>query len=167
MVYTRLMCNYFSIGVESRIGIGFDKSRTGSACCNQAVYGWEGLKKMCCTPRTNRINEVIDHMSSVDKDTGIEKIIFATGLKTQSDHYINGSPVSFVCTNINQMMGGKAKMWESGKGKNLGISDKNGQAMRSDSMKMKDQSTHDDDQLEFAIISSVIHLALGKGQRVA
>ena len=39
--------------------------------------------------------------------------------------------------------------------------------MRSDSMKMKDQSTHDDDQLEFAIISSVIHLALGKGQRVA
>jgi Diacylglycerol kinase accessory domain len=24
-VYSKLMCNYFSIGVESRVGLGFDK----------------------------------------------------------------------------------------------------------------------------------------------
>ena len=32
---------------------------------------------------------------------------------------------------------------------------------------MKDQASHDDDALEFETISSVVHLALGKGLRVA
>lgn len=31
------MCNYFSIGVESRIGVGFDRYRTKSAFLNKLV----------------------------------------------------------------------------------------------------------------------------------
>lgn len=38
LMHKRLMCNYFSIGIESRIGMGFDKKRTGSACCNKTKY---------------------------------------------------------------------------------------------------------------------------------
>jgi hypothetical protein len=39
LVYRRLMCNYYSIGVESRIGLGFDKQRTGSKLCNDIAPG--------------------------------------------------------------------------------------------------------------------------------
>jgi diacylglycerol kinase (ATP) len=54
-IYQRPMCNYFSIGVESRIGLGFDKRRTGNVCCNKFFYFTEGLKKMfgcCCLTKT-------------------------------------------------------------------------------------------------------------------
>lgn len=40
------MCNYFSFGVDSRIGYGFDKHRTKYVCGNKCVYCWEGFKKM-------------------------------------------------------------------------------------------------------------------------
>ena len=45
---TRSMSNYFSIGEESRAGLGFDKKRTTKICCNKFVYFCEGLKKLCC-----------------------------------------------------------------------------------------------------------------------
>ena len=105
--YTKLMCNYFSIGVESRIGLGFDKRRTGSVFCNKLCYGWEGLKKMCCCcVRTQRIRQVIDYVSAIDHLTGSDKILFATNPKKETESFIKGNPVSFVCTNINSMMGG-------------------------------------------------------------
>lgn len=48
------MCNYFSFGVDARIGYGFDKKRTSSAFCNKIVYCCEGFKKMFLSnPTTN------------------------------------------------------------------------------------------------------------------
>ena len=124
------MCNYFSIGIESRIGLGFDKKRTGSAAMNDAWYGWEGFKKMCCIDcktKTKRIREVINYMAKLDPITGEETIIFATDIETKSEHYISGNPSSFVCTNIPQMMGGKMKLWASSKNKELGLMNNQGQ----------------------------------------
>ena len=47
-------------------------------------------------------------------------------------------------------MGGRANMWKSGHGKNLGISDKEGKVYRhQDANHLSDKSSHDDDQLEF------------------
>jgi len=48
--YHRLMTNYFSIGLDARIGLGFDKSRSRYRWCNKFIYCWEGLKKICCLP---------------------------------------------------------------------------------------------------------------------
>jgi diacylglycerol kinase (ATP) len=42
----KLSCNYFSIGIESRIGLGFDKHRTKSQIGNKMIYGMESVKKM-------------------------------------------------------------------------------------------------------------------------
>lgn len=56
------MCNYFSLGVESRVGLGFEKKRTGNAFCNKVVYGWEGLKKFCCK-RTLKIKDALDYVA--------------------------------------------------------------------------------------------------------
>ncbi len=44
------MCNYFSFGVESKIGIGFDLNRTEKASMNKCVYCWEGFKRMFYNP---------------------------------------------------------------------------------------------------------------------
>mmetsp|Transcript_9627 Transcript_9627/g.9583 ORF Transcript_9627/g.9583 Transcript_9627/m.9583 type:complete len:149 (-) Transcript_9627:359-805(-) len=46
--YQRLMTNYFSIGLDARIGLGFDKRRSKKKCFNKCIYVWEGFKKMCC-----------------------------------------------------------------------------------------------------------------------
>jgi diacylglycerol kinase (ATP) len=54
------MCNYFSIGVEARVGLGFEKKRTSKVCCNKCVYFIEGIKKICCLKRTKKIRDVID-----------------------------------------------------------------------------------------------------------
>ncbi len=161
MVYTRLMCNYFSIGIESRIGLGFDKHRTSSAVCNKMWYTWEGLKKMCCCSSTKKIRDVVKSVTAVEN--GKEELIFTTDPKsTDPVHRLRGNPVSLVCTNINSMMGGRANMWKSGSGKDLGISDKDGKVMRhADANHLSDKSSHDDDQLEFQTIASVFHLPLG------
>lgn len=58
-------------------------------------------------------------------------------------------------------------MWESGRNKDLGLKDSMGKRIPRESIKFKDQASHDDEFLEFEVISSIFHLALGKGNRVA
>jgi len=55
---TKKMCNYFSFGVDSRIGFGFDKHRTTSVLGNKCVYCWEGFKKMFI--KTARMKDIVD-----------------------------------------------------------------------------------------------------------
>ncbi|KRX07365.1 ATP-NAD kinase-like domain [Pseudocohnilembus persalinus] len=43
--YSRTMSNYFSIGVDARVGLGFDKKRTQSRSQNKCIYCLEGIKK--------------------------------------------------------------------------------------------------------------------------
>lgn len=66
LVLKRLMSNYFSIGLDARIGLGFDKHRTTSKCCNKFMYCWEGLKKMCCCVKTARIPELVNKLECAD-----------------------------------------------------------------------------------------------------
>lgn len=69
------MCNYFSIGIESRIGLGFEKSRSDHYIKNKCIYGWEGIKKMCCVAKTAKIKNVVDYVSKIGPD-GSESIMF-------------------------------------------------------------------------------------------
>ena len=89
LMYRRLMCNYFSVGIESRIGMGFEKKRTGSACCNKTKYFQEGLKKMfgCCT-KTLKIKEIIEYVSAVDFE-GNDKVLFASSKTMQTERYLS------------------------------------------------------------------------------
>lgn len=54
------MANYFSLGIDARIGLGFDKHRSNNACCNKVVYCMEGFKKMFLS--TQRIKKVVDSL---------------------------------------------------------------------------------------------------------
>jgi diacylglycerol kinase (ATP) len=58
--FHKVMGNYFSIGVESRIGVGFDRNRTTSQSCNKCVYICEGAKKNFA--RTVRVDEILDSL---------------------------------------------------------------------------------------------------------
>lgn len=64
--FNRLMCNYMSIGLESRVGLGFEKKRQNSALGNKCCYAWEGIKKMCCLTRTKKVKDVILNVSTKD-----------------------------------------------------------------------------------------------------
>ena len=91
--FTRLMSNYFSIGLDARIGLGFDKHRTTSKCCNRFMYFWEGLKKMCCCVKTARIPELVQKIicadsvlvDSSDDNSGLVKntsVLLALNIRT-------------------------------------------------------------------------------------
>lgn len=70
---TRLMSNYFSLGVDARIGLGFDKARTRSQVRNKMVYAWEGFKKLCCLP----VTDLKDFLYSFeDLDPAAPKLIY-------------------------------------------------------------------------------------------
>lgn len=60
------MLNYFGIGEDARIAMGFEVKRTANKCTNEVVYFWEGLKKWCCNP-TRRIKNQLEYMGT-EKD---------------------------------------------------------------------------------------------------
>jgi len=140
--FKKLMCNYFSFGVDSRIGYGFDKGRTKSRCGNKVVYAWEGFKKFFTkTPRLNDIVENIQNVKIIDegeevplKEVKMEKMQYTSddflmypnnGLemaRADSKTYMNvsvikGNPSVFLCLNIPSYMGGASDPWRSAKGK--------------------------------------------------
>ena len=47
ITYRRIFQNYMSIGMDARIGLGFEKKRTKSTFYNKVRYAWEGFKKSC------------------------------------------------------------------------------------------------------------------------
>ena len=64
--YSRLMTNYFSTGLDARIGLGFDKKRSKNKNKNKCVYFWEGVKKMFCLP-VPRVTEYTASLYQSDK----------------------------------------------------------------------------------------------------
>ena len=69
-VFERDMINYFGIGEDGRIGMGFEMNRTSSRCCNKAVYGLIGgcyFFCPCCCSRGLTITEQIEYMRTLKK----------------------------------------------------------------------------------------------------
>lgn len=66
------MVNYFSIGVDAQIGMGFDKHRTHNRVCNRCVYTCEGIKKCMCH-RNRSIRTIIDYLAR-----GEDEIVFSS-----------------------------------------------------------------------------------------
>ncbi len=112
--YKRMMSNYFSVGSDARVGLGFDKKRTTSKCCNKCCYGCEGFKKLWCCSKTLKVKQMVNCVYSTDQE-GNNKIVFAASRQMDSDTYLSGDPITLVLTNINSYMGGRLNVWEEGK----------------------------------------------------
>jgi diacylglycerol kinase (ATP) len=139
-----LMCHSFSMGIDARIGLGFEWRRTGSRFGNQFCYFWEGLKRLCCCccDRTMKIKEIVSRFSilknwihspdenfdeikeeeeEMKREDSInseeeEWVLFATSKEEAkgAEPILRGDPQSLVCTNIEQIMGGRVKIWKGG-----------------------------------------------------
>ncbi len=62
------------MGIDARIGLGFDRNRTQSALRNKCVYCWEGFKKLFL--QMQKMNQVIDSLEELhekDLNEGIVK----------------------------------------------------------------------------------------------
>lgn len=100
LVLTRLMSNYFSIGLDARIGLGFDKHRTTSKCCNRFFYFWEGLKKMCCCVKTARIPELV------------KKVVCAESVLVDNNSALARDTSVLLALNIRTYGGGENYVWD-------------------------------------------------------
>lgn len=100
-IYSRLMTNYFSIGLDARIGLGFDKKRSKNKYKNRMIYCWEGLKKMCCLPvprvkriTTSLVEEETKYIFNNSENTGQlpadTTVLLALNSRTYGggDHYV-------------------------------------------------------------------------------
>eukprot|EP00916_Digyalum_oweni_P001128 GHVL01002235.1.p1 GENE.GHVL01002235.1~~GHVL01002235.1.p1 ORF type:complete len:256 (-),score=49.02 GHVL01002235.1:1351-2118(-) len=102
-----IMINYFSFGVESRIGLGFDRHRRNSAAANKLVYANEGFKKMF--KKTANIPSLI---SQVYRDVDEKEEI----IDTEKGPTFKGSPASLVAINTCSFAGG-CSIWQNCVGK--------------------------------------------------
>ena len=100
---TRLMSNYFSLGVDARIGLGFDKARTRSQFKNKAVYAWEGFKKLCCLPVTE-LQEFLTRFEDLDPSDG--KLIYDVEEKPLVDSF-----VTIIAQNITTYAANDHQLW--------------------------------------------------------
>ena len=150
LLFQRLMSNYFSIGLDARIGLGFDKHRTKTKCCNKIMYCWEGFKKMFCCLKTPRIPEII---SSINCN---EEVI----IDNNSEEFALPSDTSvLLALNIRTYAGGDNYVWEKA---------------RSLSQKKWNKQSANDGALELMIFRGKLGLGLeqikctqGQAKRVA
>jgi diacylglycerol kinase (ATP) len=101
-VLVKPMCNYFSVGIESRVGLGFDKKRTTSAFRNKVRYVLEGLKKSVMS--FTRIKEMIE--DCVVEENGKTRTLFSTTDSSSKVPKLVGDPISLIFLNINSFAGG-------------------------------------------------------------
>eukprot|EP00923_Selenidium_pygospionis_P021138 GHVN01036412.1.p1 GENE.GHVN01036412.1~~GHVN01036412.1.p1 ORF type:complete len:137 (-),score=7.72 GHVN01036412.1:436-846(-) len=125
------MSNYFSMGVESRIGIGFDKRRTTSKFGNKWAYFTEGLKKsfLSSTPKVeDLINSMIrmsdqasaDPMEFVAKCAECENergtLVFSTRSTTEAGQPVLSDCASLIAINIPSFASGN-DIWANAVGR--------------------------------------------------
>ncbi|EDO08039.2 Diacylglycerol kinase accessory domain family protein [Babesia bovis T2Bo] len=75
-----VMGNYFSIGVDARIGRGFDRLRSQSSLVNKLIYLWQGTKNTF--RRSIRVDKQIDKMLSGES---YSKTVFTTEMGNLSN----------------------------------------------------------------------------------
>ncbi|KAH0474223.1 MAG: hypothetical protein KVP17_000717 [Porospora cf. gigantea B] len=100
-----LMSNYFSIGIESRIGVNFDRRRKNNQVRNKFVYFEEGFKKVLFG-NTVPIDKTVQRMTNGDS------VIF----DNHGSKKLLPSTMSLVGINI-PSFGGGMSIWEDAKPK--------------------------------------------------
>ncbi|CAG9473576.1 diacylglycerol kinase, putative [Plasmodium vivax] len=92
------MSNYFSIGIDSRIGRGFERHRQNSAFFNKLIYVIEGFKKIIFK-KNIPVNLIIDKMVT---GKNYDDVIFTTSHNdsTSPPPPLLKKAMSIICVNI-------------------------------------------------------------------
>lgn len=164
--------NYFSVGIESRIGIGFDRHRKNSAFRNKLVYMTEGLKKNLFHRRV-KLTRWLDRLAVVQPDPfggaeGMPKVIFETK-NPMAPHKLRKS-ASLIATNIPSFASG-LDVWERARRFGIVADTKNPNEERHQQQVLKAKQVMGDGALEWVVFTGITSLGLenvtgGLGKRV-
>ncbi|PFH34637.1 diacylglycerol kinase accessory domain (presumed) domain-containing protein [Besnoitia besnoiti] len=161
-----VMSNYFSMGVESRIGRGFDRHRTQSQFLNKVTYGIEGVKK-AWFKRTLAIDRIIDALIDRPGEPD-EQVVFRTRDSSMTKGPILKKSVSLVALNIPSFSAGN-DIW--GTSQNVGILAKSPTLKREVRKIVQEKQKTGDRELEFLSFPSITSLGIefachGQARRV-
>lgn len=102
--YRRYMSNYFSMGLDARIGLSFDKKRSRSKAKNKFVYFWEGFKKIFCMSHP----KVRDFTTSfITHEDGVSRSIF-----DQETRPVRKNAAVILALNTRTYGGGENYVWD-------------------------------------------------------
>jgi len=93
-----------------------------------------------------------------------EEIIMSTNKEDHAKYYLKGNPVTMLCTNVLEIMGGRTSIWKN-KNSETGIEDKEGNRINR-KVFADSKASFSDKKLEFATFPSIFHMSLGKSKRV-
>jgi len=115
----------FSLGLDARVGYGFDKKKSNNSCFNKLLYCWESVKKLLCL-KTMSLNKYIDVFLSDEKEVfrvKEEKDIAITKNLTykycKEKVVLKGDPMILIGQNVNYY-NGSSHFWNKAKS-NLGL----------------------------------------------
>lgn len=80
-IFSKPMANYFSVGIESRIGMGFDRHRVKSQLGNKMVYALEGMKKICCA-KVDDVSDFVHSLVEMEETAPIHSNLIGTDNRT-------------------------------------------------------------------------------------
>eukprot|EP00743_Colponemidia_sp_Colp-15_P009380 GILK01010255.1.p1 GENE.GILK01010255.1~~GILK01010255.1.p1 ORF type:complete len:451 (+),score=31.10 GILK01010255.1:77-1429(+) len=115
------MNNYFSIGIQGRVGIAFDKSRRHSPAGNKTMYAWhsvtEGLFKR--SPRLKRLLHSVELLANPAAGRDNDTILFTVSDEMQERclaagieaPHLRGNPVELMLMNIPGIWGRAVDLW--------------------------------------------------------
>jgi len=114
------MINYFSVGLDGRMGFGFDKHRTNSRMCNLGVYIYEAFKKtLPCNPQ-QRITQFVGRLYAGTSAEGTcifdtTELDDSSPTTPRTPRLVTEKPRLLVVLNIASYGGGSAHFWKGAK----------------------------------------------------
>jgi len=94
---SKLMSNYFSLGIESMVGMAFDRNRMKSQIGNKLMYGFLGIMHMLRA--SEPIQELVNKCSTGKNSRN-------TLFSADGNSKLAGNPKSLIFLNINSFAGG-------------------------------------------------------------
>ncbi|CAD7949206.1 unnamed protein product [Amoebophrya sp. A25] len=109
MICTKTVCNYFSMGPESRAGMGMERRRQKSWTANKLMYGVSGATTTLFKS-TPRIKDVMESAVEILPDKS-KRTIFQLDPNRAGEPYLRRTPSVLALCNTDTM-GAGVKMWD-------------------------------------------------------
>lgn len=102
------MCNYFSVGQESKVGFQVELNRTTNRKCNIICYVLQGLKVLCsCSLFQNEKQSLWELLERVTVQKGQTNEVVFTSTKSPRGPYLKQAQRTLFVQNISSCLGGR------------------------------------------------------------
>ena len=110
----KTFCNYFSFGIDGKIGYSFDKYRTKNRYGNYAVYGAVGALNQITKNAT--IDELVKHLYITIEPENPQYTDYGHSIFNSKEIVNKWHPLmNILALNIDSYTGGTSGIWKNGK----------------------------------------------------